>query len=100
LPPRRRRRRDGIGGGRQQQRLIRCLLDQRMAEDVSTVSRRAVPRPAEPAISLRSDHAISRHARRYFLTRPELLRPSIARRRWIGVIWRWWWIDRRQLQAV
>jgi hypothetical protein len=33
-----------------------------------------------------------------FLTRPELLRPSIARRRWI--IWRWWWIDRRCLQAV
>ena len=34
----------------------------------------------------------------YFLTRPELLRPSIARRRWI--IWRRWWIDRRCLRAV
>src|SRR6267142_5952402 len=34
----------------------------------------------------------------YFLTRPELLRPSISRRRWI--IWRRWWIDRRCLQAV
>src|SRR5712671_4324793 len=34
----------------------------------------------------------------YFPTRPELLRPSIARRRWI--IWRRWWIDRRCLQAV
>jgi hypothetical protein len=29
---------------------------------------------------------------------PELLRPSIARRRWIR--WRRWWIDRRCLQAV
>ena len=34
-----------------------------------------------------------------FLTRPKLLRPSIARRR-IWIIWRWWWIDRRCLQAV
>ena len=33
-----------------------------------------------------------------FLTRPELLRSSIARRR-IWIIWRWWWIDRRCLQA-
>jgi len=36
----------------------------------------------------------------YVLTRLELLRPSIARRRWIWIIWRWWWIDRRCLQAV
>jgi len=35
---------------------------------------------------------------RCFLTWPELLRPSIARRR-IWIIWRWWWVDRRCLQA-
>jgi len=34
------------------------------------------------------------------MTAAELLRPSIARRRRIWIIWGWWWIDRRCLQAV
>jgi hypothetical protein len=53
---------------------------------------------AEHALSVRCDPPFLGTLAGCFLTRPELLRPSIARWRWI--IWRRWWIERRCLYAV